>query len=1141
MLPAFSETGQGTKNNTSTTAFEDTIAQSNTDINLNPSPRSQPRPRPDEVDLNGVNNWVTDANVPAHNNLGFRVLAGATLTIYPGVTVKFDPGTQLLVEGKLYIKGTEQAMVTLTSRAGTPAKGDWGGIKFTPNSIGYVNHSKITYSIYGVNLIKTTNVKVANCSINNVQMAIKIENGSVNSIIENNNITNSDAGVAIYDSTNNQIINNKFNGITYTAMAISDKSSSNIIDGNNINAPGERGISLSAAANNNTIKSNLIYSCPQEGIRCSNSKFNDFYKNQIYSNKIGMKFYTGSNNNIVDDNLIFSNNDIGVEFDNVKDCKILRTTLWDNNFEVAAKASTGLVLEDITINSTNLHIDLNTGSIMHLINSSFYDNLVFVKDTSQLHVYWYLVVELLDADGNLKTGNLRITDNQKTEIFPKTSLSTGTTKLQCLGYIKDATSIKNSMNPYWLEAEVGIQKFKYGVDLEKGNKKFAIKFAPFPEKINFPEDTKLELDFESYFNNFESTTYKVDVKDGGNISYAFDQPTLKLFATPPKDWNAEVTIQISAVPHLGDPDVRTVMLKVTPLNDPPIITKKIPNQLKIEGSPMWSLNLTDHVFDPDLIYGDKITWYISGVNESLLNVTISTSDNNYKQELIFRLHDQHIFGNDDIILSVEDSSGESAWQEFWINITPENDKPELSKAGFYPKTGSPVTEFTFNVQYFDIDGDLPDYINLKINNIMSYQLTEQDQNDNNVKDGKEYFYKIKLTSHTYYYWFECYDGNGGYAKTENLSGPIVTSEEFGSLSGMVVDKDTGEKLPDADIRLWDILNSSFIITVKTDALGNYSILNLNPGINRYQIFASVSGYKDSKIYNKTIIKGIFSIQNFELEKLPVEIGDTKITKVWINANRTSIVQYSSISFTGFAEDLDGDVLTYNWNFNDDTRIITGKQVSHAFHIYGNITVILTVEDTDGNNLTSTINITIEPHSDSDKNGDSDDFNENFIRTNIIPLLLVIILIIVILVFLSAYIQIRRRNAEVEAQLKAEEDKMERRRRAVERRKRKREREMDYVDREKRNVEQINLLITDLHHKKDSKKKKDTISTGDKKRNKRETKETKSAETEDYFEINEDDLEEISEPKIAKKIKNKTKPKSRSRPKSNSIKRKGSKL
>ncbi len=55
---------------------------------------------------------------------------GVTLRIEPGVIVKFDVGTQLIVAGKLLADGTSDSIITFTSNAGTPAPGDWNSIEF---------------------------------------------------------------------------------------------------------------------------------------------------------------------------------------------------------------------------------------------------------------------------------------------------------------------------------------------------------------------------------------------------------------------------------------------------------------------------------------------------------------------------------------------------------------------------------------------------------------------------------------------------------------------------------------------------------------------------------------------------------------------------------------------------------------------------------------------------------------------------------------------------------------------------------------------------------------------------------------------------------------------------------------------------
>ena len=56
------------------------------------------------------------------------VASGMTLTIEPGVTVKFDSGKVLEVEGMLVARGTSSDKITFTSSAASPAAGDWGYI-----------------------------------------------------------------------------------------------------------------------------------------------------------------------------------------------------------------------------------------------------------------------------------------------------------------------------------------------------------------------------------------------------------------------------------------------------------------------------------------------------------------------------------------------------------------------------------------------------------------------------------------------------------------------------------------------------------------------------------------------------------------------------------------------------------------------------------------------------------------------------------------------------------------------------------------------------------------------------------------------------------------------------------------------------
>jgi parallel beta-helix repeat protein len=866
--------------------------------------------------------------------------------------------------------------------------------------------------------------------------------------------------MALYASNNNKLVHNNISDVDYSGLTLSDQAYDNYIFSNQLITAGERGVSLSGNANNNTFLSNSILSNVGEGIRSTSSSYNIFNNNMVFSNKAGFLFYSGSNNNRLINNQISQNTEAALDFKGGDNYVLINNKLSGNGFGILASSTKDLEADNVTIDSsTSADIDLSNGAVLLAINCSFKESMVFIRDTSKLWVYWYLILELRDAKGALKAAKVRVTDNDNILIRAKKSVPSGICWVKCLGYTQDAAQTVKSMNPYWFSADDDDQEFRIGVDLSEKSKRFTVRFSILPSTLKFQEDNKLELDLLKYFNTFENTNFNVEVKSGGNLSYVFDEENLMLKVTPPDNWNGEESVEISAVPSLGDADKRVTKLKVMPVNDPPEIEGLIPNQLKLEDSPDWSLNLAGYVTDPDMVYGDTHNWSISGVNYSWLNLTI----NNKIQKLNFKLLEDNVWGSDQVTLKLEDSAGESDWQSIWVNITPKNDLPELLDLEMLPKTGTLDTDFQFNIKYLDADGDLPDYITIKLDNQTSHQMEELDSSDTNVADGKVYQYTTKLNSKPHYFWIECHDGNGGYTSTGNMTGPIVTSSELGSLNGVVREKETEIGIAGAKVVIIDLQNGSSQNEITADSLGNYIFVNLQPGINRYQIYATADGFYDSKLYNRTIIKGGVSVQNFALGKLPGDIVDTPITETWIEANRTEIAQYEAITFTGFAKDLDGDILTYNWDFDDESGIIIGKQISHAFHNSGDFNVTLTVMDTDGNNLTGNMTITVAPDPDSIK---KDDDSSDVDRYNMTALVMVLILIILILILIIFYAQVRRRNVEEAARIEEEERRISKFEKAAARRKRKRERDMDYVDKEKRNVEQVNFLISELHRERD---------------------------------------------------------------------------
>lgn len=64
-----------------------------------------------------------------------NVAEGVTLSIEPGVVVKFDPEFSLEVNGELIAQGSQDQPIRFTSNQTSPAPGDWGSIHFTSTAV----------------------------------------------------------------------------------------------------------------------------------------------------------------------------------------------------------------------------------------------------------------------------------------------------------------------------------------------------------------------------------------------------------------------------------------------------------------------------------------------------------------------------------------------------------------------------------------------------------------------------------------------------------------------------------------------------------------------------------------------------------------------------------------------------------------------------------------------------------------------------------------------------------------------------------------------------------------------------------------------------------------------------------------------
>ena len=89
----------------------------------------------------------------------------------------------------------------------------------------------------------------------------------------------------------------------------------------------------------------------------------------------------------------------------------------------------------------------------------------------------------------------------------------------------------------------------------------------------------------------------------------------------------------------------------------------------------------------------------------------------------------------------------------------------------------------------------------------------------------------------------------------------------------------------------------------------------------------------------------------------VTVGNRAPT-VQLTATPTSGKSPLTVAFTATGSDLDGDALTYRYDFGDGSKPETGRTPTHKYSKAGTYTARVTVTDTSGTTGTATVQITV---------------------------------------------------------------------------------------------------------------------------------------------------------------------------------------
>jgi hypothetical protein len=272
----------------------------------------------------------TVANSPYIVTANVLVLEGVTLTIQPGVTVKFNNNTNLQVGGELIAQGTASNRITFTSNQASPAPDNWGGIQFLSTAIPttidsggiYIKGSVLQYCTVqygGQNVdstITTHSLLIDHCVVQN-NGAQGIDNAGIPgepSWTSNNTISNNTPvfhpfnALIVSDGTviGNLVTNNSHPGI-YIGSNV-------LVQNNVIGQNGQEGIYVKENSSGIEIVSNLITNNNGRGIAVYDYGQNiNIRENDITGNLGGI--YIGGYS-VPSINIQISNNDITNNVDN---------------------------------------------------------------------------------------------------------------------------------------------------------------------------------------------------------------------------------------------------------------------------------------------------------------------------------------------------------------------------------------------------------------------------------------------------------------------------------------------------------------------------------------------------------------------------------------------------------------------------------------------------------------------------------------------------------------------------------------------------------------------------------------------------------------------------------------------------------